>query len=205
MRIAQSLFQSRRYSSLLIGTALLLPGVSWAQSIITFDQGAADTPNEITISGPYQETVDGVTLTLTSNVHLHMGDWSGDGNPDLRNHAGITDTFTFSEGVNIIGFNVVSGNAFGADNIFTSTQNGHEFSVNSTDLDSDGFFDVGNSTFAAEWQNITSFTWLVTGSELVIDNLQFETVSAVPVPAALWLFGSGLLGLIGFRKRSLAS
>jgi len=28
-----------------------------------------------------------------------------------------------------------------------------------------------------------------------------NTVSAVPVPAAVWLFGSGLLGLIGFARR----
>lgn len=30
------------------------------------------------------------------------------------------------------------------------------------------------------------------------------TVSAVPVPAAIWLFGSGLLGLIGVAKRNKA-
>lgn len=29
-------------------------------------------------------------------------------------------------------------------------------------------------------------------------------LSAVPVPAALWLFGSGLIGLIGFAKRKIA-
>jgi hypothetical protein len=28
--------------------------------------------------------------------------------------------------------------------------------------------------------------------------------AVVPVPAAVWLFGSGLLGLIGFAKRSRA-
>jgi hypothetical protein len=32
-------------------------------------------------------------------------------------------------------------------------------------------------------------------------NCASVTVSAVPIPAALWLFGSGLLGLAGFRKR----
>lgn len=33
-------------------------------------------------------------------------------------------------------------------------------------------------------------------------NLHLEgTISAVPVPAAIWLFGSGLLGLIGFARR----
>lgn len=33
-----------------------------------------------------------------------------------------------------------------------------------------------------------------------LDNVQVE-VSAVPVPAAVWLFGSGLLGLIGFTRK----
>ncbi len=32
-------------------------------------------------------------------------------------------------------------------------------------------------------------------------SVQFEQVGAVPVPAALWLFGSGLLALMGFVKR----
>jgi hypothetical protein len=32
-----------------------------------------------------------------------------------------------------------------------------------------------------------------------LDNLEY--VSAIPVPAALWLFGSGLLGLIGLARR----
>jgi len=30
------------------------------------------------------------------------------------------------------------------------------------------------------------------------------TISAVPVPAALWFFGSGLLGLFGITKRKKA-
>jgi len=30
------------------------------------------------------------------------------------------------------------------------------------------------------------------------------TVSAVPVPAAAWLFGSGLIGLVGFARRKKA-
>lgn len=38
---------------------------------------------------------------------------------------------------------------------------------------------------------------------LQIDNLVVE-MSAVPVPAAVWLFGSGLLGLIGVARRKKA-
>ncbi len=43
----------------------------------------------------------------------------------------------------------------------------------------------------------------ITGSTQygVLEDLSF---SAVPVPAAVWLFGSGLIGLIGFAKRKKA-
>jgi hypothetical protein len=33
------------------------------------------------------------------------------------------------------------------------------------------------------------------------DTVVFATVTAVPVPAAAWLFASGLLGLVGFARR----
>ena len=46
-----------------------------------------------------------------------------------------------------------------------------------------------------------------TGSETVwLDDINIKLhVSAVPVPAAVWLFGSALLGLIGFGKRRKAA
>ena len=48
----------------------------------------------------------------------------------------------------------------------------------------------------AEWKNFSDDVSAVhTGSYLVRD-------SAVPVPAAVWLFGSGLLGLIGVARRA---
>ena len=36
-------------------------------------------------------------------------------------------------------------------------------------------------------------------------NFNFSTTSAVPVPAAVWLFGSGLLGLVGVARRKKAA
>ena len=39
------------------------------------------------------------------------------------------------------------------------------------------------------------------GSGIFYDNLVFAEVSQVPVPAAVWLFGSGLLGLVGVARR----
>lgn len=51
--------------------------------------------------------------------------------------------------------------------------------------------------------------YLSTGGHIYIDGVgtvDFENVSitAVPVPAAIWLFGSGLIGLISFSKRKKA-
>ena len=35
-------------------------------------------------------------------------------------------------------------------------------------------------------------------------NIDFQAASPVPVPAAVWLFGSGLIGLVGFARRKKA-
>lgn len=47
--------------------------------------------------------------------------------------------------------------------------------------------------------NNTATDWAPSG--VVYDNLNVAAVSAVPVPAAVWLFGSGLLGLVGVARR----
>ena len=39
------------------------------------------------------------------------------------------------------------------------------------------------------------------GSSLDNPNIIAAEVQVVPVPAAIWLFGTGLIGLIGFAKR----
>jgi hypothetical protein len=57
----------------------------------------------------------------------------------------------------------------------------------------------------------SDFTWtffFFSGVQVSIDHFSIYgwavrsgDVSAVPVPAAIWLFGSGLLGLIGISRR----
>lgn len=39
------------------------------------------------------------------------------------------------------------------------------------------------------------------GNESAVPSMLGTTVAVVPVPAAAWLFGSGLLGLVGFMRR----
>jgi len=43
------------------------------------------------------------------------------------------------------------------------------------------------------------------GIQFQIDDFSFSEASTVPVPAAAWLFGSGLLGLIGVARRKTNS
>lgn len=46
----------------------------------------------------------------------------------------------------------------------------------------------------------TGGDYFLNGSALVTSDARFR-VTAVPIPAAVWLFGSGLIGLMGFAKR----
>lgn len=39
------------------------------------------------------------------------------------------------------------------------------------------------------------------GDNFLVDNLVLNEISQVPVPAAAWLFGSGLVGLVGLARR----
>lgn len=60
-----------------------------------------------------------------------------------------------------------------------------------------GFTDVGASI-----TNITYFAGNPDSDAVGIDDVRFGTV--VPIPAAIWLFGSGLLGLVGVARRKSA-
>jgi hypothetical protein len=56
-------------------------------------------------------------------------------------------------------------------------------------------FNFTNGAQFAGLKNFTFFAWAVHSGD----------VGAVPVPAAVWLFGSGLLGLIGITRRKKAA
>lgn len=52
------------------------------------------------------------------------------------------------------------------------------------------------------WSNTNGFIQFDTSSSLNVGSflVRQTTVSAVPVPAAVWLFGSALLGLVGIKR-----
>ena len=59
-----------------------------------------------------------------------------------------------------------------------------------------GIDDFETFTFSSDFTNLA---YVEVGSAVFsMDNL---SVSTVPIPAAVWLFGSGLIGLVGFARR----
>lgn len=57
-----------------------------------------------------------------------------------------------------------------------------------------------NSTVCSNSNNSCNVSWNFGTSQLVVD-VQTVNVPPVPVPAAVWLLGSGLLGLAGVARR----
>ena len=99
----------------------------------------------------------------------------------------------------------------------TNTAGVFAFELNSTETD---YFLVKNATQTALFQNLVDLNWGVfdtadlpsdmnLGDGFTISHVtEFDTsgrgIPEVPVPPAVWLFGSGLLGLVGVARRKNA-
>jgi hypothetical protein len=64
--------------------------------------------------------------------------------------------------------------------------------------------EVGLS-FSTLWDNVWSSEVRILGDIRMEAGIDNYNVSAVPVPAAIWLFGTALIGLAGFSKRRKAA
>lgn len=85
-------------------------------------------------------------------------------------------------------------------NLFANIKNGYYWSTTEYALDTGyaWYFDaaVGLQFIYDKAQRINFYAWAVRPGDVA------AAASTVPVPAAAWLFGSGLLGLIGLARRS---
>ena len=95
-------------------------------------------------------------------------------------------------------------------NTFLSIDPDADCSVTCVDLATDKIFNHASHNFLAQWligDNVlyfinggSSIGGLAVGASYYVAGLHTAAVSTVPVPAAIWLFGTALFGLAGFGK-----
>ena len=79
---------------------------------------------------------------------------------------------------------------------FNTTDFGHDWGTQTLSMEIDNSMDGQLLQFGF---STTATSYIPSG--VLYDNISLSKTPAVPVPAALWLFGSGLLGLIGVARR----
>lgn len=109
------------------------------------------------------------------------------------------ESFTINTG----GLNLTQGNQyvafFSASNLFDTITGTSKMGLINTDVYSGGSFVFLNN--AADFSLLTANNWSITSSFDAAFTMNFSSASPVPVPAAAWLFGSGMLGLVGVARR----
>ncbi len=163
--------------------------------------------------GSSDYTADGVTATISNPTNYSGGlttfasDYDGLGfrlTDDWFYAAGHTDIDTFdisfTKDVTIDQFVIDYAESNGSVGFSISGSNGTSAFL---DISNPGTYSFNSGSipqFLAS-QNYT-FNFTATGDRLSqIAQLHFTEVSNVPVPAAVWLFASGLIGFLGMRKR----
>jgi hypothetical protein len=130
----------------------------------------------------------GATGSLFPAFSLYSG-WEND-TPDTNNHTfNNTGAISWADDLTYIGHVANAGGQNGTANGTGLTSVSQQFFLNP------GLYSIalgGNPAFSLGQTGIHAF------------NATFD-VAAVPVPAAVWLFGSGLAGLVGLARRRMTA
>ena len=154
--------------------------------------------------------LSGVTSVQAALVNFELTgtvDWAAPDNSfgvDTGAYSTITASGVFDDvaligGSGVIDF-TVSGNDMTIDvngTIFDDSMEAYGGAL--MELDNGALYDLAYSATAGDFDSY--FTNIISNAEFTGVWDTTVTISSVPVPAAVWLFGSGLLGLIGFARR----
>jgi hypothetical protein len=191
-------------------TTLLLLGSAFGSQITSASDpalsGASIINFENQTAGIYGSlTIDNVTFTANNN-HLQIdGYFAGNYNTTGRlyldngtysNEGFSSMTFTFSGAVSAFGFNWGASNESWVLNAYDASNNLLESFALPITLSSNAgeFYGLADAGIAyATLSNTSGYDWIF------IDN--FKSTAAVPLPAGLWLLGTGLFGLLGIRQK----
>ena len=109
-------------------------------------------------------------------------------------------TFNFSAPINAFSVDIIDpldGAAFD-DYLSLSNSNGDSQVLLTGSQPNNDIYFAGITDSTQPFNSVTIFSTKVPGDAISLDRVQFNVV---PIPPALWLFGSGILGLIGMARR----
>jgi len=167
--------------------------------------------------------IGGYGSANTWQIYSSIPDWSATRNMEIWANNFIVSAY---EGSNLLELNGHPGTAGGAFSIYQSfnTVAGQQYELsfaarkrqNSTEQFSVSVGDLDNAINSHVVGSWTEFSYIFEAANK-LSTLQFTSldpfgdttgnllddisVSPVPVPAAVWLFGTALLGLVGFSRR----
>ncbi|MES0328275.1 MAG: VPLPA-CTERM sorting domain-containing protein [Gammaproteobacteria bacterium] len=161
---------------------------------------AALIDGTMTISGNYVATAsDNNDLMTVTDITLSTVQTTGTATDDF----GTTINFFTADG---------SGGATADLTAFVPTSNfftygGWQLDLNTLMVEADssaGFLHLSGTGIISgnSYQN-TSATWSFSAESTTSYSMSVTSVTTVPVPTAVWLFGSGLIGLFGVARRKV--
>ena len=155
-----------------------------------------------------------LALTLFATISAHAGTIGMSGQWDFEGHGGLDDGSEVTDLVT--GFFDFDAGTVTMESMFFGSPVLYDGTL--SDSDGDGVYVVNTTTMwnanSETWDGLWDITDNGDGTASVVNGPTFfpleppypyiiegSLTSTVPVPAAVWLFGSGLIGLVGFARR----
>jgi len=191
-----------KLKQLLLIAALVMP-FSVGAATLTFDDAVTAEKNPYSSDG---YTLQGYATTIHPNATITFV-----ANTNRANNFNINEdylTANHSSGI------LVLTNDAGALFDMTSIDLGSNYFGATVSGTLEGFDADGGSIVSQSFSSLVQLTTLslvgfigldslvISGGAFSFDNINVA-VSAVPLPAALWLFGPALLGFMGFRRKAV--
>ncbi len=168
---------------------VLLAGLS----LISVNVFAATVDGSLIGGGAYTTTggvnlADATSLSL-GTVYTNGGTGDVEGTVNILTPTGTGGTLSLNKFTPVTNFFSVGGWTLGVDTLTIVDQTAGTLNLSGLGVLTGHGFDATDVNWSFSSSSTTSFSMTV------------SSVSPVPVPAAAWLFGSGLLGLVGIARR----